>query len=180
MKNLKPFSIACLFCLYSFAACVQKPKKIVSDRVFPDGTYTQSIQLNVKPPKQQEKQIPFTTLSQVKNGHFKILGLTPFGTRGFEASGNLDSVDSVHVTFHMEVPKFMTNEFIKKTLFQMQSMAKLKRSELSKKSDREIYTSKDYQLEIFSWNEKGVPKEIKVKSRNWSAFVTTSQYTAFQ
>lgn len=179
MKKLSRFSKFLPVVFLLFSACQSGPKKqeVTSDKVFPDGIYAQSVHLTVKT-KDGENGIPFTSLSKIQEGKFAMKGLTPFGTKAFEARGDINNPDSVELKFHMDVPKFLKKDFVKNTLLAIQKLQKLKKKQLKRVSNWYEYENKETKLQIYSYTRSGVPREMKLSSKNppWKAHISTSKF----
>ena len=176
MNNYRIFNFFfSLFFSLSITSCAQKKSTEISDKVFPDGQYTQSVQLSIKTPE-GIKGIPFTSLSKINNGNFQIMGLTPFGTKAFIAKGHVDKPEAIQLKFFMTVPKFLNKKFVSSTLHTIQKLQKLTKDQLIKRDGFAEFKTEEYRLQIFSYTKNGVPKEMKLSSSPWTAHIATSVF----
>jgi len=174
--NMKNFSIFTKFVLFSLLTnCATTPQETVSKRLFPDGLYTQSVRLSVKT-KSGMQSIPMTSLTKLKNGKFEILGLTPFGTKALEANGEISKPESIQLKFHMKMPRFLNEKFIKETLTQIQTFQSLDRGQLDSRNGFDEFLENGVQLKIYKYTKKGIPASMTLNHPNWKAFIQTSKY----
>ncbi len=176
MKFLNRFNrCRILFLLLFFVGCTHKPTESLPKLLFPDGKYQQSVQLQLLQPRKQT--IPFISLSKVDKGFFKIIGLTPFGTKAFEAQGNTNKPGTTQVKFHMELPPKIRPEFVKQTLRKIQTLNYLKRSHLNVMPTHDEFKDKNLVLRIYKYNAEGIPLSFTISDNGWKAFIETSKYT---
>ncbi len=165
--------------ILTLTACAQKSKIDKNPRLFPDGQYTQSIQLELNPPDADKMTIPFTSLSKIRQGHFKIMGLTPFGTKAFEAQGNTNKPGDIQLQFHMKLPATLKESFIKDTIVKIQKLHHLKKSHLTSKATHDEFQDKTLTLKIYKYDRQGIPISLFLSDENWRAFIQTSIYKPF-
>ncbi len=178
MKKLKLFRVGiALVTILAATGCGHSSKHSAdSNKLFPDGIYHQSVRLSILDSEKKEQNIPFTSLSKIENGSFQIKGFTPFGTPAFKAYGKLQNPDSIKLKFFMEIPEVIKPSFIKKTLFQMQSLQSLKKSDLTSNNNISTYKKDNLKLTIYKFNNKDLPIEFKVSNPKWKAFIKTSKF----
>lgn len=163
--------------LLGMSACSQTTEtKKLRPKLFPDGTYTQSVQLQVFPKNKVPRSIPFRNLVKIQSNDFEVLGFTPFGSKAFEAKGNLDSPKDVKLKFYIEMPKFLTARFIRKTFLQIQKIQQLTRRQLSSRGGSDFYEADDFELAIFEYNNDNIPKSMRAKGESWIAFIELEKY----
>ncbi len=160
----------------ALSACAEKSKVEKNPQLFPDGQYTQSVQLELASPDSEKMTIPFTSLSKIRQGHFKILGLTPFGTKAFEAEGNTNKPGDIQLQFHMKLPKALKESFIKDTIVKIQKLHHLKRSHLTSTATHDEFRDKTLTLKIYKYDQQGIPVSLLLSDKNWRAFIQTSVY----
>ena len=161
--------------------CTQKTiTKTPKPKLFPDGIYTQSVQLQVFPKNKVTRTIPFRNLVNIKDDNFEVKGFTPFGSEAFTAKGNLKEPKNVEIKFFIDMPKFLTQKFINKTFFQIQKIQKIERRLLKRTSEGDFYRTNEFELAIFEYNEQDIPKSMRVKGTRWIAFIELENFQNHQ
>ncbi len=120
--------------------------------------------------------IPFTSLSKIDKGHFKILGLTPFGSKAFQAHGKIEKPSRTQVEFFVPLPPSLDPQFVKDTLFEIAKIHKIKRTDLRSKGTYDEFRDKNLTLKIYKYRQDGIPASFTLSERHWKAFVNTSSY----
>lgn len=175
MKSFLKFNN--LLLIIFFAACAQRPSlKKTTDRLFPDGVYTQNIQLKLFPNTKNQNNLPMRTVVKTRGTLFELVGLTPFGTTAFEAKGDLKKPDAMEIRFAMERPPGLKDSFIKKTLLQIQGFQHLKQKDLKRNAQYDWVELKKVRLEIFSYQKDGIPSQMRLKAKHWVASVYTESF----
>ncbi len=175
MKTLRILTLRFLLLAMTLSAllanCTSKTKSPIpkNNQLFPDGIYSQSVYLNIEKADGEFTNFPFRSLSKISDKQFEILGLTPFGTKAFEAKGDLDQPEAITIEFFIKKPKFMKDQLVKNTLLTIQAIQNLERSELVRKGSMDQFDGNDFLLEIFDYSERDIPKTLRLTTNTWKA-----------
>ncbi len=160
------------------ANCVSKTKapKPDSHRLFPNGIYSQSVYLNIEKSNGELINFPFRSLSKIEHKQFEIIGLTPFGTKAFEAKGDLDQPEAITIEFFIKKPKFLKDQLIKNTLTTIQAIQNLNRKELVRNGPADQFDGNDFLLEIFDYSQGDIPQTLRLTTNTWKADIKLLSY----
>ena len=164
--------------LLLLVSCTHKAQRKTWDqeKLFPNGIYSQRVQLEVLNKNEVKASFPFSSITRLENSRFEVIGLSPFGTTVFEASGNMEKPEDLNIKFYVKPPDFLKKPFIEKTFAQLNLLYSLKESDLTQRERSDYYKKDAIEMEIFKYNAQSIPSVIKLTSPQWRAYVQTQSY----
>lgn len=163
--------------LFSLINCSTHQKKTdPREKMFPDGIYSQNISVEINIENRRKESFPFRSITKVENLHFETIGLSPFGTKVFEAQGEINKMNSIKVIFHIDKPLFAKEVFIKKAINSVNKIHTLKKEDFTAINGIDTFSDDEFKLEIHSYNSEGLPKSLRLITTQWSAYIELLSY----